>query len=130
GIASLLKVLLAIKHKYIPANVNFEEINPYITLTGTPFFIADTLTPWDSPAGGNGSVHPRRAGVSSFGFGGANAHAVLEEYVPARRGPAPQARGPQLIVLSAKNSDRLRAYVRSLYAYLERTDPELADVAY
>jgi polyketide synthase PksN len=32
GIASVLKALLAIKHKQIPANINFQEINPYINL--------------------------------------------------------------------------------------------------
>ena len=127
-IAGVLKALLAIKHKHIPANIHLEEVNPYINLRGTPFYIANKLTPWEAPIGEDGSPRPRVAGVSSFGFGGANAHVVLEEYVPARRESS--AREPQLIVLSAKNEDRLRAYAQSMRAYLEKHEVELADFAY
>ena len=35
GVASLVKVLLAMKHEQIPPNIHFEEINPYINLKGT-----------------------------------------------------------------------------------------------
>lgn len=130
GIAGLLKTLLAIEHKQIPANVHFEEINPYINLKGTPFYIADRLTPWAAPVGEDGSSVPRRAGVSSFGFGGANAHIVLEEYIPRRRPSPAAASQPQLIVLSAKNDDRLDAYVRSMLAYLGKHEIDLIDFAY
>lgn len=125
GIAGLLKVLLAMKHKEIPANIHFESLNPYISLKGTPFYIVDRLTPWKAVDG-----LPRRAGVSSFGFGGANAHAVLEEYIPPHRESPALAHEPQLIVLSAKNDDRLRAYVQSMRAYLDGHETELADLAY
>ena len=128
GIAGVLKALLAIKHKQIPANIHLEEVNPYINLKGTPFFITDKLTTWEAPIVEDGSPRPRVAGVSSFGFGGANAHVVLEEYVPARRESA--TREPQLIALSAKNEDRLRAYAQSMRAYLEKHEVELADFAY
>jgi acyl transferase domain-containing protein/acyl carrier protein len=130
GVAGVLKVLLAIKHKQIPANIHLEEVNPYINLKGTPFYIADKLTPWEAPMGEDGSPMPRIAGVSSFGFGGANAHVVLEEYVPARLESSEAAREPQLIVLSAKNEDRLKAYAQSMRAYLEKHEVELADFAY
>jgi acyl transferase domain-containing protein/tryptophanase len=130
GIAGVLKVLLAIKHKQIPANVHFEEINPYINLKRTPFYIVDKLTPWEAPTGEDGSPMPRIAGVSSFGFGGVNAHVILEEYTPARRESADAAREPQLIVLSAKNEDRLKAYAQSMRAYLEKHEVELTDFAY
>lgn len=130
GIAGVLKALLAIQHKQIPANLHLQEVNPYINLTGTPFYIADRLTEWKAPVSEDGSLAPRRAGVSSFGFGGANAHVVLEEYIPASRPAAVVANELQLIVLSAKNEERLRAYVRSLSEYLERGSVELADLAY
>jgi acyl transferase domain-containing protein/tryptophanase/SAM-dependent methyltransferase len=130
GIASVLKVLLAIQHKSIPANINFEEINPYINLKGTPFYIAEQLTPWEALTDENGASIPRRAGISSFGFGGANAHVVLEEYIPPIRRPLDSSPGPQLIVLSAKNEDRLKAYVQSMQSYLEKESVELVDFAY
>jgi polyketide synthase PksN len=129
GIAGILKVLLAMKHQQIPANLHLEEVNPYINLQGTPFFIADKLTPWAAPIGENGARLPRRAGVSSFGFGGANAHIVLEEYLTPVRQPR-VADGPQMVVLSAKNQDRLNDYAASLHAYLGKTELELTDLAF
>ena len=130
GIAGVLKVLLAMKHRQIPANLHLQEINPYINLTGTPFYIAEKLTPWEAPVADDGAPLPRRAGVSSFGFGGANAHVVLEEYIPPGRPSPLAATEPQLIVLSAKNEDRLEAYIQSLYTYLEKHEVELIELAY
>jgi polyketide synthase PksN len=130
GIAGILKALLAIKHKQIPANVHFEELNPYIKLKGTPFYIADKLTPWEAPIGADGLPGPRRAGVSAFGFGGANAHVVLEEYIPTKRTAPTAPLAPQLIVLSAKNRDRLDAYARLMLASVAREDLDFADFAY
>ncbi|HXH38621.1 MAG TPA: SDR family NAD(P)-dependent oxidoreductase [Thermoanaerobaculia bacterium] len=130
GIAGLLKVLLAIDHKQIPANIHFEELNPYIRLEGTPFYVVDTLTAWEAVMGEDGVPLPRRAGVSSFGFGGANAHAVLEEYIPQPRESAASVNEPQLIALSAKNDLGIRAYVQSLRTYLDKHEVELADLAY
>jgi len=130
GIAGVLKALLAIKHRQIPANIHLEEINPYINLKGTPFYIADKLTPWEAPVDEHGMPVPRRAGVSSFGFGGANAHVVLEEYIPPKRQLPDGAHEPQLIVFSAKNEDRLEAYVQSMHAYLEKAEVELIDLAF
>jgi acyl transferase domain-containing protein/tryptophanase/acyl carrier protein len=130
GIASVQKVVLAMKHKQIPATLHFEEINPYIKLKGTPFYIVDKLTEWEAPMGEDGTSLPRRAGVSAFGFGGANAHIVLEEYVPPKRQSPPRAGMPELVVLSAKNEARLDAYIQSMLAFLEKDEVELADIAY
>lgn len=130
GIAGVVKVLLAIEHKKIPALVHFEEINPYINLKGSPFFVVDRTVHWPAPRAQDGSTLPRRAGVSSFGFGGANAHVVLEEYVPPVEESLPAANGPHLIVLSARNEDRLKDYARALLAHLERRDVDLRNLAY
>jgi len=128
GIAGVLKVLLALRHKQIPANLHFQEMNPYINLKGTPFFIADKTTDWECAKDDAGNPLPRRAGVSSFGFGGANAHVVFEEYPAAH--PSAAGAGPQLIVISAKNEDRLRAYAASHVAHLGKHAVGLADIAF
>jgi len=130
GIASLLKVLLAMKHKQIPALLHFEELNPYIDLGGSPFYIADKTLPWEAPKGADGSALPRRAGVSSFGWGGANAHVVLEEHVEPQRLRNDGRGRPQLVVLSAKNAARLKAYAASLLKHLQSKPCDLADLAY
>jgi acyl transferase domain-containing protein/tryptophanase/acyl carrier protein/SAM-dependent methyltransferase len=130
GIAGVLKVLLAIRHKHIPANIHFEELNPYINLKESPFYVVDKHTPWAAPTSADGKPLPRRAGVNSFGFGGANAHVVLEEYVATARPFPKSAQGPQLIVLSAKNEDRLKDGVQSLRAFLDKGEVALTDLAY
>jgi acyl transferase domain-containing protein/acyl carrier protein len=130
GIAGVIKVLLAMKHHQLPASINFKELNPYIQLQDSPFFIVNQTQSWESLKGGDNQRIPRRAGVSSFGFGGANAHIVLEEYL----NPTPSSlleQSPQLIVLSAKNADRLIAYVKEIVAFLDSTNHlSLADIAY
>lgn len=73
GIASLIKVVLMMRHgQYVP-QAEFRELNPHASLADKRLKISESLQPW------NVGAMPRRAGVSSFGFGGTNAHVVLEE---------------------------------------------------
>lgn len=131
GIAGLLKVLLSIKHKQIPALLHFEKLNPYINLDKSPFYPVDSTRDWTPALDENGRPFPRRAGISSFGFGGANVHAVLEEFLDAHYPARTVPQGPQLIVLSAKAGDRLRANAERLLRHLRMyPDLALADVAY
>ena len=73
GIAGLIKVALALKHREIPPNLHFVEPNPHIPFDELPLRVQTTLGPWPVETG------RALAGVSSFGFGGTNAHVVLEE---------------------------------------------------
>lgn len=131
GIAAIVKVLQAIRHKKIPASLHFEEVNPYIDLKNTPFYIVDKTTPWNAIIQSDGKVLPRRAGISSFGFGGANAHIIVEEYLPSTVSTMRPANQPVLSVLSAKNDTRLRDYAFLMLRYLEQnSDVNLADFAY
>ncbi|KAB8061482.1 SDR family NAD(P)-dependent oxidoreductase [Janthinobacterium sp. FT14W] len=130
GIAGILKALLAIQHKQIPANAHFEELNPYISLKGTPFYIVQQTAAWDAPRDAAGHALPRVAGVSSFGFGGANSHVVLEEYVPKPATSTLSAERPQIIVISAKNTERLKDYAARLLNHIERTAIDMGSLAY
>jgi len=131
GIAGVIKVLLSMKHKRLPASINFKELNPYIELKDTPFYIVSETKDWQPLRDKNGKPVPRRAGVSSFGFGGANAHVVLEEY----ENPVPrqQEQSPQIVVLSAKNEDRLKEYAGNLAKHFSRVTghgSRVTDIAY
>jgi acyl transferase domain-containing protein/tryptophanase/acyl carrier protein len=131
GIAGILKVLLSIKHKQIPALLHFEKLNPYINLDNTPFYPVAKTQDWEPALDDQGRPYPRRAGISSFGFGGANVHIVLEEYLDAQARSDARPAGPHLIVLSAKTAERLRANAGRLLAHLSKgTDDDLADIAY
>ncbi|WP_152603684.1 SDR family oxidoreductase, partial [Amycolatopsis rifamycinica] len=123
GVAGVIKAVLALRHRTIPATLHFTAANPRIPLDGSPFRVPSETTGWAEPARG-----PRRAAVSSFGASGTNAHVVLEEY---QRTPAADAPGEQAFLLSARSSDALRSVAGRLAAHLER-QPELsaAEVAY
>lgn len=135
GIAGIFKVLLAMKHGVIPPTVNFNQINPYIKLEETPFYIVDQLKNWEPVRNAGGDPIPRRAGVSSFGFGGANAHIVLEEFTGRGDwGTSPDfglPDGPELIVLSARTKERLSVYISKIASFLEgKNDIKLKDLAF
>jgi acyl transferase domain-containing protein len=74
GIASIIKVALALHHKVLPPTLCGEP-NPELGFDRAPFYVNTETLPWI-----HGADHPRRAGVNAFGFGGINAHAILEEY--------------------------------------------------
>ncbi|MGA1868339.1 MAG: thioester reductase domain-containing protein [bacterium] len=130
GIAGVLKVLLAMKHKKLPGTVHFKELNPYIQLKGSPFFIVERTQAWENLRDTHNQPVPRRAGVSSFGFGGANAHVILEEYIRYYPQPAAASSSHHLFVLSAKDKDRLKAYAVKMLEFLEDTTASLADIVY
>ena len=81
GLAGVVKVLMALQRGELPPTLHCEEVNRYIELEGTPFYLVRARQPWPRRVDSSGRELPRRAGVSSFGFGGTNAHAVFEEYV-------------------------------------------------
>jgi acyl transferase domain-containing protein/acyl carrier protein len=134
GVAGVIKVLLQLKHKTLVKSLHSEEINPYIDLKDSPFYIVQETREWTALKDEHGRDLPRRAGVSSFGFGGANAHVVLEEYVPRIDTRASEASGaPSLIVLSAKNVERLQDQARQLADAIDAgryTDDDLPAMAY
>ncbi|RKZ68397.1 MAG: hypothetical protein DRQ99_03980, partial [Candidatus Parabeggiatoa sp. nov. 3] len=117
GIAGLLKVILAMRHQYLPGILHLRTLNPYIELKDTPFYVVDKGRAWERLKDEEGHLIPRRAGISSFGFGGANAHMVLEEYENPQRSDI-LSQTPQLIVLSAKNDARLQAYAKEIIEFI------------
>ncbi|ACE85786.1 L-histidine N(alpha)-methyltransferase [Cellvibrio japonicus] len=127
GIAGLIKVLLSMKHKTIPAMPAFNGLNPYIKLANSPLYINGQSIPW--PERG----HRRRAGVNSFGFGGTFAHIVVEEFDNGIDASPHQTTGPQLMVLSAKNAVQLTEKCRDLHHWLQHhalAPEQLIKIAY
>jgi acyl transferase domain-containing protein len=123
GVTGLIKTVLALTHKELPASLHFVQPNPRIDFAHSPFYVQTTLAEWrvDTP--------PRRAGVSSFGMGGTNAHAVLEEAPPRQTSGA--SRPWKLLVLSAKTRMALERATTNLVAHFKQTPHlNLADAAY
>ncbi|MER5408927.1 SDR family NAD(P)-dependent oxidoreductase [Streptomyces sp. NPDC002769] len=125
GVAGVLKVLLALRHRRIPASLHFEEANGAIALKDSPFYVNTRTQPWYNPDG-----VPRVGTVSAFGASGTNAHVVLEE-APERVRAALPHRAAHLVVLSAHSREQLCEQVERLAAHC-RSHPEqgLGDLSY
>lgn len=117
GIAGLIKVALALHYKCLPGAANFQKLNSKIDLASTHLQILQKTRDWTPLLDQDAQPIPRRAGVNSFGFGGSNAHVVLEEFLPKMQ--ARPSSGPELIVLSAKNADRLKLVTARLLEFLK-----------
>ncbi|WP_196250036.1 type I polyketide synthase [Chromobacterium subtsugae] len=114
GAASLIKTVLALYHKVIPATLNVQAPNARLKQDG-PFYLPRRARPWLAPANG-----PRRAGVSVFGFGGANLHVAVEEYQDKHPAPSHHAAAPML--LSADTPAELARRCRELADRLQAGD--------
>ncbi|MFF9672865.1 SDR family NAD(P)-dependent oxidoreductase, partial [Streptomyces eurythermus] len=157
GIAGLLKTVLSIKNRHLPASLNFTSPNPRIDLDALRLRVHTAYGPWPSPD------RPLVAGVSSFGMGGTNCHVVLSELrnaggdgagkgphigtedrlgaTEAEKRPDPATgNGPDPaqdthryppLILSARSDAALRAQAERLRRHLEHSPGQrLRDTAY
>ncbi|WP_280187880.1 thioester reductase domain-containing protein [Nocardia gipuzkoensis] len=122
GMASLFKVLLAMRAGQLPPSLHVAAVNPLLGLDESPFFVNTELRPW------TGSPH--RAAISSFGFSGTNAHLVVDSAPEPSTARREVPGGSQLVVLSARTATSLNRMARSLRRHLT-AHPELvpADIA-
>lgn len=143
GIAGLLKVLLAMKHKTIPPNKHLHNLNPSVKPSYKKFKIPTTPQEWPSVP----PTHPLRASVNGFGSGGTNCHAIMESYVPEIHDHGPWGRPeavreiraasvlpdvsftPIPLVFSASSESALVAMLEKYVLYLENTDVPIQRLA-
>ncbi|QRR07266.1 hypothetical protein FPJ27_13090 [Burkholderia sp. MS455] len=72
GIVSMIKSVLALKHRVYPGTAGLVNPNPLLALVDSPFSISADANVLD--------LRERTCcGVSSFGVGGTNAHVILEQ---------------------------------------------------
>jgi acyl transferase domain-containing protein len=143
GIAGLSKVLLQMKHRQIAPTLHAQTANPNIDFAKTAFEVNQHLTPWQ-PLSELGHNMPRIAGVSSFGAGGANAHILVQEYLPVSAQAKGQAAAISddkvagkltvkiVVPLSARTPAQLMQRASDLLDFINQsaTQPDLLSVAY
>ncbi|MGV0585672.1 type I polyketide synthase [Mycobacteroides chelonae] len=118
GIAGLIKTILAIYHRRIPASLNHHIPHSSIPLQELGLRVRTRFGAWPCPG------RPLIAGVSSFGMGGTNAHVVLQQSPTSAAssdavGPTDRTRqGLMLWPISghtsaalAEQADRLRSHL-------------------
>ena len=132
GIAGLIKVILALQQREIPAHLHFNQPTPHVSWEESPLQVPTTTVPW-------AAVDDRLiAGVSSFGFSGTNAHVVLEaapgdpRVVPdGETAPAEIERPLHLLTLSAKTAPALETLVHRYAHHLQQVpDGAVADLCF
>lgn len=133
GVAGLVKALLVLKHKQIPASLHFENPSPHIDFEALKLRIPTSMEPFPAPAEG-----ARMVGVNSFGFGGANAHVILAEAPHTAQREyleVPEGRSWP-VTISARSEESLRATAERLGAWLTSkanangSSPVLPDLTY
>ena len=117
GAASLLKAVLCLRDRWIPANPAFERINPKINLIDSRLEIAAQAGEW-------GGRRRRIAGVSAFGAGGTICHLVVQESPPVTSVSSGAADGSWLFPLSAHTPESLETCKRSIGNWIVQ-DPTL-----
>ncbi|WP_190153299.1 type I polyketide synthase, partial [Streptomyces humidus] len=124
GVVGFIKTALALRHRKLPASLNFNRANPEIPLEEWNLRVQTRLTDWPDPD------RELVAGVSSFGMGGTNCHVVLAE-APGEPTvtDVPATDGTFLPwVLSARTPAALREQAERLRASAETYAP--AEVAH
>jgi len=104
GMAGLFKVLMAMKHKLLPGNANFDELNPYIELDESPFYIQKTNSPWTRQRDINGKIFVEHAQSAQKNTTDIDKHVV---------------------VLSAKTESSLLDSVQKLHRFVAQSDNSL-----
>jgi len=115
GVVGLVKALLVLKHKQLPASLHFKTPSTHIDFAALKLRVPTELEPFPKSDG------PCMVGVNSFGFGGANAHVILME--PPARVPVVAQLGPVErgwpLVLSARSENALLGVASRLGAWIE-----------
>lgn len=137
GVFGLMKAALALRHRTLPATLNYQSLNPEIASFNQLFRVSNQTTAWVS------EERARRAAVSSFGLGGTNAHVILEEYPEHQTNWLNSASKPTdlgkeghlfrcyLVPLSAKNRESLYALAGKYKNYLDSNPMvDLENIAY
>ncbi|MFG2533156.1 SDR family NAD(P)-dependent oxidoreductase, partial [Streptomyces sp. NPDC048516] len=123
GIVGLVKVALSIRHRKIPASLNYTSPNPRIDMDALRLRVHTALGPWPDPD------RHLVAGVSSFGMGGTNCHVVVAAPPdsgsdPDRNTDGPCDTEPVQWLLSARDAETLPAQAARLREHLG-AHPEL-----
>ncbi|MGW1140152.1 SDR family NAD(P)-dependent oxidoreductase [Streptomyces zhihengii] len=126
GVASVMKMVLAMDHGLLPRTLHVEEPSPEVDWASGAVELLTEERDWPE----TGRV--RRAAVSGFGISGTNAHVVLEQAPQEEPAAEAEPEPGEVIpwVLSAGSEAALAAQVERLAAHVEAR-PELgaADVA-
>ena len=123
GVAGVLKIVLSMQHRKLPASLHVRKPTPAIAWDSIPVRISTALHDWNPPQG------RLMAGISAFGFSGMNAHLIIEEPPPSQTRESESERSHYLLPLSARSETALSALAARFEDHLrEHPEQSLADI--
>lgn len=126
GMASIIKVLLAMKKNIIPRNINFNKPNPHIAWENSGIEVISNNLEWKREG-----HKPRLAGIDSFGFGGSNAHVVLMDYADDEVCKKIEDKKAYILKISAKTQNSLKTLLNNYVGVLENAaESNIDDILY
>jgi acyl transferase domain-containing protein/thioesterase domain-containing protein len=123
GVASLIKVVLALQYASIPPHRNLQRLSPHIS-TDKRFVIPIDRLPWPSGS------RPRRAMVTALGFGGTNCQLILENGESGPTKVAIAERPMHLLTMSAKTPQALKDLAAHYLEFLAETTESIGDITF
>nr|VFJ71878.1 MAG: epothilone polyketide synthase D [Candidatus Kentron sp. FW] len=134
GVTGLIKAALSVYHREIFPQRALDTPNPDIPFDDLNLRVSLESRPWPHHEG------PAIAAINSFGYGGANAHALIGEYLDAeptvavRPIHAPDAQNPKparfLVPISAFSREALSARAGQLAGHFDDKHASWRDAAY
>ncbi|KUZ72463.1 beta-ketoacyl synthase [Burkholderia ubonensis] len=121
GMAGFIKAMLILRHRHVPAQVNFETPNPRFDWEGAQLEIPREGTPL-----GDGDT---LVGVSGFGITGTNVHMILSTPDPVPDPVAHVAR-ERVLTLSGRSPEARRRVASAWRAWLADTPTPLRDACH
>ena len=115
GIAGLIKTVLVLQQRKVPAQIHFHSPNPHLPWRELAAEVPVAPVALDETE--------RFAAVSSFGASGTNAHAILEAPPVAAEVPVFNRGSQHLLVLSAKTPGALREFARRYAEFARSSEP-------
>ncbi|AGP52764.1 polyketide synthase [Streptomyces rapamycinicus NRRL 5491] len=110
GVAGVIKMVMALRHPGLPANLHLDQPTPHVEWAGSGLRLLTEPVEWPH------LERPRRAAVSSFGISGTNAHLIVEQAPEEERPTEPVSSGLGAVpwVLSGRSVGALRGQAGAL----------------
>jgi phthiocerol/phenolphthiocerol synthesis type-I polyketide synthase C len=125
GVASLVKTLLCLSHRMVPATIGIQRLNPQIPFRALNLEVVTENRPL-KPVG------RLIVGVNSFGFGGTNAHVILESSEqPTQPRGKPDHSAVLPVLISGKSPAALKSAARQWANWLNNAQSaSMYEIAY
>lgn len=132
GVAAIIKVLLAMKHKKIPSLAGFKSADPRFKLDKTCFSILKKSKNWEIRNKNNNNK--RYAALNSYAIGGTTAHLIIENDETSikriNREKKLSTKKKNIFVCTAKSMAQLKKYCEKMVLFFEKTTLDFNDICY